>query len=102
MKRKERLYVSALNRSRPLKYPKVRKLPTIGNLPTIFESLPYPVTLEALMNPIEEEEAVNEAEEIINEVRPVCISSKPRKSKKKFRKIKSFFKKISCIQGIKD
>ena len=75
MKRKEKLYIYALNRGRPRKYPNLRKIPTVGNLPTIFESWPYPATPDDFMNPVEDE-AVTEAIEVIYKVRPICTLSK--------------------------
>ena len=47
--RKDKLYFSALNRSRPRKFRKLKKLPTVGIMPTIIESFPYPVPLEHFM-----------------------------------------------------
>ena len=37
LKRKKKLYISALNIDRPHKYPKIKQLQTVGNLSTIFE-----------------------------------------------------------------
>ena len=102
MKRKERLYISALIRGRPHKYPKVRRLQTVGNLPTIFESVPYPVPLDALISLTGEEQVLTETFGVIDGVQPVSESSQSRKNKKKFRKIRTFFKKISCVRGVKD
>lgn len=66
LKKKDDLYLAALNRGRPSGYPKISKLPNVGYLPTIFEKLPYPVLTEDLRSLIEAEamlETENEFEE---------------------------------------
>ena len=54
LRRKEKLYFSASKRSRQWKHRKIKKLPTVGKMPTIFESYPYPLPLEDFMATAEE------------------------------------------------
>ena len=74
----------------------------MGNLPTIFESVPYPVPRDVLLSLARGEQVQIQPVRVIDGVQPVSESSKSRKNKKKFRKIKTFFKKISCVRGAKD
>ena len=48
--RKDKLYLSALNKSCPRKSRKMKKVPTVGNLPTIFEPYIYPLPVKTLMS----------------------------------------------------
>ena len=51
LKKKEMLYLFALNRNCPRKSKKkIKKLPTVSNLPTIFESYTYPLTIEEFLS----------------------------------------------------
>ena len=58
-------------------------MPAAGNLPTIFESLLYPLTSDILVSQtsVTEEQDLFQGVEIIDEVQPVSASSQSRKSK---------------------
>ena len=62
LKRKDKLYLAALNRSCPRKSKKIKKVPTVGNLPTIFEFYPYPLPIEVLLSVSEEATPVSSVE----------------------------------------
>ena len=87
LKRKERLYCTNLrNKLRFNDRPEIKNRRNVGYLPTIYESLPYPLTAKSLMKyPSENSKVIqkpknkDEAELIIEES---CIPDKKKKKKK--------------------
>ena len=96
LKKKEKLYILVLNRSHSYKYPKIKRLPNIGNLQTIFETFSYSLTSNALTSPTEKQD-LTELTENTNEVQTSFCTIPSNKNKEKFRKVKIVFKKVSCI-----
>ena len=105
LKRKERLYNANLRNKLCLNNrPKIRKRPKVRYLPTIFESLPYPITAESLIKQPEEKSDLKQTIENEAVTEPVIsesnISNKKKKYKSNLRKVKNFFKKFSSFQKL--
>ena len=101
---KERLHSFNLrNRLRLNNCSKIRNRRNVGYLPTIYESLPYPLTAESLLKYPTENTDVSQKPEDKNDTELVIEESRiPDKKKKSFlRRVKKLFKKFPSIQKVK-
>ena len=106
LKKKERLYnINLRKRLRLHNRPKTRNRRNVGYLPTIYESLPYPLTAESIIKYPSENTDVNQkpedkyGAEIVTE--ESCNSDKKKKKKSFFRRVKNLFKKFHSVHKVK-